>query len=177
MAVHIDGTLFIITQFTHVTPGNLRAFVQVKLRNVITGLSIEKRLRAGEEIEQVNLDKRAMQYLYADGGGYVFMDNETYDQITLHTELLGDAMMYLKPNTDITVLVHDGRPVAIDLPNVVDLEVTETSPQPKGSTATNQLKEATLETGLNTRVPQFITIGEVIRVSTADGSYVSRAGA
>lgn len=177
MAVSMDGNLFIITQFTHVTPGNLRAFVQVKLRNVVTGLMLEKRLRSGEEIDQVNLDKREMQYLYTDNTGHVFMDNETYDQIALTDDLLGDAMKYLKPNTDLTVLVHDARPVSIELPKVVDLEVTETSPQPKGATATNQLKEATLETGLKTRVPQFISIGEVVRISTDDGSYLSRAGA
>ncbi|MBI1370064.1 MAG: elongation factor P [Planctomycetes bacterium] len=175
MAVKIDGNLFIITQFTHVTPGNLRAFVNVKLRNVLTGLTLERRLRSGEEIEQTDLDKREMQYLYTDNTGHVFMDNETFDQLAIQDEMLGDAMKYLKPNTNVTVLVYEERPITVDLPQVVDLVVTETSPQPKGSTATNQLKEATLETGLKTRVPQFIEVGQTIRVKTEDGSYLSRA--
>lgn len=175
MAIKLDGTLYVITQFTHVTPGNLRAFVQVKIRNVQTGALIEKRLRSGEEIETVDLDRRLMEYLYSDASGHVFMDQENFEQITLPDSLIGESMGYVKPNTVITVLVAEGNPVAIELPNVVELEVTDTPPGIKGATATNQLKEATLETGLKTRVPPFISVGEVVRINTADGSYNSRA--
>ncbi len=175
MAVRLDGALFVITQFNHVTPGNLRAFVQVKLKRVSDGASIEKRLRSGEDIDRVDLDRREAEYLYSDSTGHVFMDNESYDQFTLDADLLGDAMLFVKPNTTLTVLVAEGKPSAIELPHTVELVVTDTTPAIKGATATNQLKEATMETGLKTRVPPFITIGELLRISTEDGSYQSRA--
>lgn len=175
VAIKMDGVLYVITQFTHVTPGNLRAFVQIKIKSVVNGVILEKRLRSGEEVEQVDLDKRQMEYLYKEASGYVFMDSENYEQISLNEELIGDLMGYVKPNTVITVLLSEGNPVSIELPNVVELEVTETTPGIKGATATNQLKEATLETGLKTRVPPFIAVGEKVRISTVDGSYNSRA--
>jgi len=175
MAVVMDGQLFVITSFQHVTPGNLRAFVVVKLKGVASGLTSEKRLRAGEEIERVNLDRRSMEYLYADATGYIFMDSETFDQMTINEDMVGERMVYVKPNTVINVLMHGEKPVSIDLPGTVDLLVADTTPQVKGATATNQLKEAELETGLKTRVPPFIEVGETVRVSTEDGSYVGRA--
>ncbi|QNN24612.1 elongation factor P [Planctomycetales bacterium ZRK34] len=175
VALNLDGQLFVVIGADHVKPGKGPAYVQVKLKSVATGSVSQKRLRAEEVYEQAVLDRRTMQYLYADATGQVFMDNETYDQINMPEDLLGDAMQYLKPNTDVTVLMYEGRPLSIDLPTVVDLEITETTPQPKGATATNQLKEATLETGLTTRVPPFIETGETVRISTVDGSYVSRA--
>jgi elongation factor P len=175
MAVKLDGTLFVITQFTHVTPGNLRAFVSIKIKNVINGSIIEKRLRSGEDIEVVDLDRRPMEYLYPESNGFVFMDQDNFEQITLSKALVGEYMGYLKPNTVITVLIAEGKPVSIELPNVVELQVTDTPPGIKGATATNQLKEATLETGMKTRVPPFIGIGEVVRINTEDGSYNSRA--
>ncbi len=175
MAVKIDGNLFIITQFTHVTPGNLRAFIQVKLKNVMTGLSIEKRLRSGEEVERIDLDNREMEYLYSDSSGHVFMDCESYDQVALSDEMVGDMMKFIKANTRVTGMVHDGKVLTIEPPQTVELLVTDTPPVATGATATNQLKEAVLETGLKTRVPQFITNGELIRIKTEDGSYLSRA--
>jgi len=175
MAVKIDGNLYVITQYTHVTPGNLRAFVQIKIKNVINGLVVEKRLRSGEEVESVDLDRRQMEYLYSEASGHVFMDGENYEQISLNDALVGEYMPYVKPNTVITVLIADGKPVAIELPNVVELVVTDTPPGIKGATATNQLKEATLETGLKTRVPPFISQGELVRINTVDGTYNSRA--
>lgn len=175
MAVKIDGNVYVITQFQHVTPGNLRAFVQVKLKRVPDGTTIEKRLRAGEDVESVNLDRRQAEYLYSDPTGHIFMDSENYDQFTLSNDLASEAMHYIKPNTTITVLFTEGNPVSLELPMMVDLEVTDTPPGIKGATATNQLKEATLETGLKTRVPPFINVGEVVRISTSDGSYQSRA--
>jgi elongation factor P len=162
-------------QATHVTPGNLRAFVQAKLRRLSDGVTIEKRLRSTEDVEEAFLDKRDMEYLYSDKSSHVFMDTSTYDQITVSDELLGDAVKYFKPNTPVTALVHGEKIVSIELPKVVELVVTETTPQPKGSTATNQMKDATLETGLRTRVPPFIEVGEILRINTEDGSYLSRA--
>lgn len=174
-AVRIDGNMYIITQFQHITPGNWRAMVNLRLKNVQTGLVMEKRFRSGEDIEQIDLDRREMEYLYTDSTGHVFMDNVTYDQITLSDDFLGGAMQYMKPNTVANVLVCEGKPLTIELPATVDLIITETTPAIKGATATNQLKEATLETGLKTRVPPFIGEGELVRISTADGSYQSRA--
>ena len=175
MAIKLDDQLFMITQFQHVTPGNLRAFCALKIKNLNTGSIVDKRLRSGDEIERVDLDRREMEYLYSDPSGATFMDTEDYDQAVIPADILGDAMLYLRPNTTITVLCHDGNPISVDLPGSVELTVTDTSPQVKGATATNQLKEAECETGLKIRVPPFIEIGESVKVSTADGSYMSRA--
>lgn len=175
MAVTMDGKLYVCTQATHVTPGNLRAFVQAKLRCIADGITIEKRLRSTEEIEQAFLDRREMEYLYSDRTGHFLMDNTTYDQITVSNELIGDSIKFFKPNTPVVVLVNQENIVALELPKVVELKVIETAPVPRGATATNQLKEAVLETGLKARVPPFITVGETVRISTEDGSYVSRA--
>ncbi len=174
MAINMDGQLFIIRKTEHVKPGKGPAYVQVKLKSVASGSVSEKRLRAAEEVDQVNLDRREMEYLYTDATGHVFMDNETFDQATISDDLVGEQMIYLKPNTTITVLHHGTNPISVELPAAVDMEVTETAPQPKGATATNQLKEAVLETGLKTRVPPFIENGEMVRVSTEDGSYIGR---
>jgi len=142
----------------------------------VTGGSgfIDKRLNSSESIEGAHLDRREAEYLYDDGTGAVFMDTETYDQFTLTTDFTGEAMLYLSPNTSTSMLFHDGKPVVIELPASVELKITDTTPAIKGATVTNQLKEATLETGLKTRVPPFIEIGERIKVSSADGSYMSR---
>ncbi|MEX0742680.1 MAG: elongation factor P [Phycisphaeraceae bacterium] len=175
MALNLDGTLYVVTNADHVKPGKGPAYVQLKVKSIATGSVTEKRLRASEDVEQAMLDRREMQYLYEDATGYVFMDNETFDQISIGTDLLGDAMKFIKPNTNVNVFMYQDAPVSIDLPSAVDLEVVETAPQPKGATATNQLKEATMETGLKTRVPPFIENGETLRISTADGSYMSRA--
>jgi elongation factor P len=175
MGVIIDDKLCICAQAVHVTPGNLRAFVQVKMRCMRDGIMLEKRLRSTEDVKQAFLDKREMQYLYSDKTGLVLMDNQTYDQITIPLEMVADSVKYLKPNTSVIALMHEGNVVSMELPKVVELAVTETTPQPKGSTATNQLKEALLETGLKTRVPPFIEVGDVVRISTENGSYLARA--
>lgn len=175
MAVILDGNLYVITKFVHATPGNLRAFVQLKLRNVANGTYIEKRLRAGEEIETTSLDRRQVEYLYSDSTGHVFMDQESYDQVVISDAMISEEMSYVRPNATITVLINQEKPVAIELPNSVELVVAETTPQVKGATATNQLKEATMETGLKIRVPSFIEAGETLRISCADGSYLGRA--
>jgi elongation factor P len=173
-AVRVNNDLFVITSREHVKPGKGPAYVQVKMKSIATGNVLDKRLRATEEVEDVTLDRREMEYLYSEPAGHVFMDNESYEQMTISDDLIGDQMIYVKPNTTITVLLFEGRPVSVELPAAVDLEVTETAPQVKGATATNQLKEAELETGLKTRVPPFVENGQVVRVSTADGSYISR---
>jgi elongation factor P len=175
MAIKMDGKLFLITETEHRTPGNLRAFVQIKIRDLKSGSLIEKRLRSGEDVEQVDLDRRQMEFLYEQGDRAVFMDLESYDQHELSKEVVGDLTLYVLPNTQMIVLWCDGKPISVELPLTVTLTVTDTPPGIKGATATNQLKEATCETGLKTRVPPFITTGEKIIISTADGSYRSRA--
>jgi elongation factor P len=170
-----DGKLYLITETEHRTPGNLRAFVQVKLRDLKNGSLIEKRLRSNESVEQVDLDRRTMEYLYNQGTTAVFMDPETFEQVELSKDIAGDLTLYILPNNSIIVLWCDGKPISVELPLAVTLQITDTAPGIKGATATNQLKEATCETGLRTRVPPFITTGEKIIVSTADGSYRSRA--
>jgi elongation factor P len=175
LGVKMDGKLFVITNFEHRTPGNLRAFIQIKIKDVLSGKTLEKRLASSDDIEVIDLDRRPMEYLYSDSQGATFMDNETFDQQTLSKDVLGEALLYLRTNTEAVVLCHDGRPISLELPAAVDLTVTDTPPGIKGATATNRLKEATLETGLKTKVPEFITTGELIKVSTLDGSYLSRA--
>ena len=174
-AVVFDGKLFVVTNADHNTPGNLRAKVQFKLRDVSKGTIMDKRVGATDDIETTSLDNRKVEYLYSDANGHVLMDQETYDQVTVPKEVFGNDILYLKPNTELTAQFHEGVVVAYTLPSTVDLLVKDTPPVIKGSTATNQLKEAELETGLMTRVPGFIVIGETIRISTETGQYQCRA--
>jgi elongation factor P len=174
-AVIIDGKLYVVTNADHNTPGNLRAKVQFKLRDVTKGTIMDKRVGATDDIEITTLDSRQVEYLYSDNEGHVLMDLETYDQNTIPKQVFGDDIKFLKPNTQLTASFHDGKVVSYDLPKTVDLKVTDTQPGIKGATATNQMKDAELETGLKTRVPPFIEIGEVIRISTETGGYLSRA--
>ena len=174
MALGLDGQVWLVVKYEHVKPGKGPAYTQVKLKNLVTGAHQEKRLRSSEDVEQADLDRREIEYLYSDASGAVFMDGETYDQSTLPPDVLGDALVYIKPNVAVTGLVFNGQVLAIELPAVVDLKIVETTPGIKGATATNQLKEATCETGLKTRVPPFIKEGEVVRISTETGEYLSR---
>jgi elongation factor P len=174
-AVKIDGKLFVVTNADHNTPGNLRAKVQFKLRDVIKGTIQDKRVGATDDIETTNLDARQVEYLYSDNEGHVLMDLETYDQQHIPKEVFGNDILYLKPNTQLTAHFHEGKVLTYDLPKTVDLKVTDTPPGIKGATATNQQKEATMETGLKTRVPPFIEVGETLRISTETGQYLSRA--
>jgi elongation factor P len=174
MAVTLDGNLYICTQAAHVTPGNLRAFVQAKLKKLSDGTIIDKRLRSTEEVEQAYMDKRQMQYLYSDGSGHILMDMQTYDQVTVSDDLIGDLIKFFKPETVLTTMVHNGNVVTLELPKTVDLTVTDTAPMPANATLTNQMKDATLETGLRVRVPPFIKIGDVVRINTENGEYTSR---
>jgi len=174
-AVLIDGKLFVVTNADHNTPGNLRAKVQFKMRDVAKGTIQDKRVGATDDIETTTLDSRQVEYLYSDNDGHVVMDLETYDQTPIPKEVFGDDILYIKPNTQLTALFHDGKVVSYTLPASVDLEVVDTPPVIKGATATNQLKEAKLETGLTTRVPGFIVIGEKIKINTETGEYQSRS--
>ena len=174
-AVMLDGKLFVVTGADHNTPGNLRAKVQFKLRDVIKGTIMDRRVGATEDIETATLDRRQVEYLYSDNDGHVLMDMESYDQTTIPKEVFGDDILYLKPNTPMTAMFHEGKVVSYEMPKTVDLQVTDTAPGIKGATATNQMKDAELETGLKTRVPPFIEVGEIIRINTESGGYLSRA--
>jgi elongation factor P len=173
--VKMDGKLWVVSGYEFRNPGNLRSFVNVKFKNVQSGGQIEKRCQPSEEIEVVDIDRRQMEYLYSDSHGATFMDTETFDQVVIPQQVLGDALLYLRPNAQTIVLFHAGNPLTVELPASVELQIIECPPGIKGATVTNQLKDATCETGLKTRVPGFIENGETIRVSTADGSYLSRA--
>lgn len=174
-AVIIDGKLFVVTGADHNTPGNLRAKVQFKLRDVAKGTIQDKRVGATDDIQTTNLDSRKVEYLYSDNEGHVLMDLETFDQNTIPKEVFGNDILYLKPNTELQAMFHEGKVVSYELPKSVDLKVKDTAPGIKGATATNQQKDAELETGLKTKVPPFIEVGEVIRISTETNGYLSRA--
>ncbi len=172
--VRIDGKLYAIVDYQHVKLGKGGAVYQTKLKSLTDGSIQNIRLRAEENVEEAYLDKRTYEYLYSSGSEHVLMDTTTFDQITLDDDAFGDGPKYLKPNTQLQVSIYEGKPVIVTLPNTVDLEVTETPPEIRGATATNQNKPATLETGLVVQVPPFIKVGDVVRVDTRSGEYVTR---
>lgn len=175
MIVKIENKLYRIFDRQHVTPGNLRGFVRVKMRNIQNGAMAEEKLRSEDIIERVSLEQKQMQYLYNDAEGYHFMDTTTYDQVQLQSDLLGDAVGFLKAEMNVEVEFYGENPIGIELPQTVDLVVTQTMPAIKGATATNQTKPATLETGVVIQVPPFIGEGDVIRINTETGEYQTRA--
>ena len=175
MLIKIDQDLFRVLDLQHVTPGNLRGFVRVKFRNIRNGTLSDQKLRSEDTVERATLDERQMQYLYQDGDDYYFMDTVTFDQIHITNEALGDSVNYLKAEMTISVEFYGTEPVGIELPQTVDLKVTDTAPGIKGATASAQVKPATLETGLVVQVPPFVNPGDSIRVSTDTGEYLSRA--
>jgi elongation factor P len=175
MVIKHNGELFSIHKAEHRTPGNLRAFVQARMRNLRTGALIDHRFRSEDTVEKANLDEVEMQYLYSDGDSFFFMNTQNYEQIGLHKSVIEDRAAYLVPDVVIKVQLFEGRPVDIELPATVDLKVVETEPGIKGASATNVTKAAKLETGLTVQVPPFIGEGEVIRVDTAEGKYLERA--
>ncbi len=172
--VKIDGKLFAIVDYQHVKLGKGGAVYQTKLKSLADGTIQNIRLRAEEIVEEAYLDKRTYEYLYSSGSEHVLMDTINYDQITLDDDAFGDAAKYLKPNSQLQVSLYEDKPVIVTLPNTVDLKITDTPPEIKGATATNQNKPATLETGLIVQVPPFIKLGEIIRVDTRTGEYVTR---
>lgn len=174
MAIKIDGTLFFIVDFQHVKPGKGGAFVRTKVKNVKTGASLDKTFRAGEKFELAHLEHRTMQYLYKDGENYAFMDNSSYEQISLPPELVSEVMKYIKENTDIEVLMHEDRPIGVEPPFFVELEVAETDPGVRGDTATGGSKQAKLETGAVVQVPLFINVGDRLKIDTRSDTYMTR---
>jgi elongation factor P len=172
--VKIDGKLYAIVDYQHVKLGKGGAVYQTKLKSLTDGSIQNVRLRSDETVEEAYLDKRTYEYLYSSGHDHVLMDTETYDQITLDDDAFGDGSKYLRPNTQLQVSMYQRRPVIVALPNTVDLEVTQTPPEIKGATATSQNKPATLETGLVVQVPPFVRVGDIIRVDTRTGEYVTR---
>ncbi len=176
MIIKHNNELFSIHKAEHRTPGNLRAFVQARMRNLRSGAMIEHRFRSEDTVERAVLDEVEMQYLYSDGDAYHFMNTETFEQIRLHKSVVGDRASYLVPDITLRLEFYEGRPVDIALPPTVDLKVVETEPSIKGASATNVMKPAKLETGLVVQVPPFISEGERIRVDTSEGTYLERAG-
>ena len=175
MLINVEGNLFRVLDVMHVTPGNLRGFVRVKARNIRNGTLSDQKLRSEDSVERATLDEREMQYLYHEGEDYHFMDTSSYEQIHISSEALGDSVNYLKPEMTIQVEFYGEEPVGIELPQAVDLKVTDTAPGIKGATASAQVKPATLETGLVVQVPPFVNNGDLIRVNTETGEYLSRA--
>lgn len=169
-----DGQLYYVVDRELRTPGNLPSKLTLKLKNIKTGFVTDQRVHPEDKVEQAYLEKREMQYLYKDSDGYVFMDTESYDQITLGEDMVGEQMVYMKENNHIQVTFNDNKPLSVELPATVELEVIETEPSLKGATAAAQYKPATLETGLKLSVPPFIEIGEMIVVDTREGKYLSR---
>jgi len=177
MTLDLDGVLWNVVEFQHVKPGKGGAFVRTKLKNVMTGQVVEKTFNAGTKVDVAMVDKREMQYLYADGADYVFMDTDTYDQIHVPATAVGDAKNYLLESMTATVARHDGNVLYIELPASVELTITYTEPGVQGDRSTGGSKPATLETGANVQVPLFITQGEKIKVDTRDGRYLGRVNA
>jgi elongation factor P len=175
MVIKHNNDLHGVFSVEHRTPGNLRAFIQAKLRNLRTGAMFEHRFRSGDAIEKVTVDEVQMEYLYNDGDSYYFMNTENYEQTHLTKDVLGDAVDYLTPNLQIQVEFFDGKAVGVELPQTVELTVVETEPGLKSASATNVTKAAKTETGLIVQVPPFINEGEKIRVDTSEGAYLSRA--
>ena len=173
--VKIDGKLYVIVDYQHVKLGKGGAVYQTKLKSLTDGSIQNVRLRAEETVEEAYLDKRTYEYLYSAGSEHVLMDITTYDQITLDDDAFGDGPKYLKPNSRLQVSMYEGKPIIVTLPNTVELEVTNTPPDIKGATATNQNKPATLETGLVVQVPSFIKTGDILSIDTRTGEYLARA--
>lgn len=175
LTIELDGEVCQVIEFQHVKPGKGAAFVRSKLKNLRTGAVVEKTFNAGEKIPKARVERKEVQYLYNDGAGYNFMDMETFDQVALTPEQLGEAVKYLKENMNIHLLMFQGKSIGVDLPNVVELEVVETAPGIKGDTASGGSKPATLETGAVVQVPFFINVGDVLQIDTRTGNYMKRA--
>ena len=170
----MEGNVYRIVEFQHVKPGKGSAFVRTKLKNVITGSTLEKTFNPSDKFPAAEIEKKVMQYLYNDGGLYYFMDNETYDQVPLNEEQLGDCLKYLKENMEVTVLSYKGNTFAVEPPTFVELEVTYTEPGFSGNTTTTSGKPAKLETGLEIQVPLFVNIGDILKIDTRTCEYMER---
>jgi elongation factor P len=174
MVLNIDGQLWSVVEFQHVKPGKGPAFVRTKLKAVLSGKVVDRTFNAGTKVESANVDKRTMQYLYKDGGDFVFMDTDTYDQVHVGGAVVGPAADYLLENQNAIVATHDGVPLYVELPASVVLEISYTEPGLQGDRSTGGTKPATLETGAQIAVPLFLEQGTKIKVDTRDGSYLGR---
>ena len=174
LTIELDNGLWSVVEFLHVKPGKGSAFVRSKLKNVMTGQVVEKTFRAGEKVAKATLDRREMQYLYKEGSDYVMMDNETYEQLQLTEDQVGDGKKYLKENMNVMILLHEGKVIGVDIPPHVELEVVDTPPSEKGNTSQGGTKPATLETGAVVNVPFFVANGDIIRVDTRTNEYLDR---
>lgn len=174
LVLNLDGQLWTVIEFQHVKPGKGGAFVRTKLKNVMSGKVVDRTFNSGLKVETANVDKRTMQYLYADGDDYIFMDTDSYDQIPVAKTVVGSASGYLLENQEAMVAVHDGTPLFIELPASVELLIEYTEPGLQGDRSSGGTKPARLETGAEVAVPLFIEVGEKVKVDTRDGSYISR---
>ena len=174
ITVEMEGNVFQIIEFQHVKPGEGAAFVRTKLKNIINGGVVEKSFRPTEKFPQARIDRKDMQYLYSDGDLFNFMDTETYDQIALNAEAVGDALKFVKENEMVKICSYNGNVFAIEPPLFVELEITDTEPGFKGDTATGATKPAIVETGAKVMVPLFVENGEKIKIDTRSGEYLSR---
>jgi len=174
MIIRLDDELYSIFSVYHRTPGNKRGFVQAKMRNLRNQAMIEYKFSSEDRVERATLEEHQFEFLYADGDAYYFMNSETFEQIHLDKSVLGDAIQYLVPQLQVTVLFHEGKPVSVELPATVDLTVVETEPGLRGATVSNVTKPARLETGLVIQVPPFVNQGDKVRVNTAEGTYQER---
>jgi len=175
MIIVYNNDLFRLTEVMHITPGKGQAMIQTKMKNVRTGVKAENRYRSDEYAEKASFDSKEMEFLYQDGDNYFFMDTQTYEQIPLNEDMLGDDRFYLLPNIKVNVNFYQNEPINIELPGSVILKVVETEPILKTATVTSSFKPAVLETGLKTQIPPFISEGELIRIDTSDGKYLERA--
>jgi elongation factor P len=175
MIIIEEGQLWQVVDRDLKTPGNLPSKLRLRLKNIKTGFVVDKRVHPEDKVDQAYLETRTMQYLYKDGDGYVFMDKESFDQITLNPEWVGDQMLYMKENEDAKVTFFEEKPLSLELPNTVDLKVIDTEPSVKGATAAAQYKPAKLETGLEVKVPPFVAIGDLVQVDTRTGEYLGRS--
>ncbi len=174
MAIKVEGTIYIILDFQHVKPGKGQAFVRTRLKNLKTGGVIDRNFRAGEEIEQAILDLREMEFLYSEDDNYYFMDTQTFEQIVLDKEKVGEVKKFLKENLVVGITIHEGKPVSVEPPIFVELKVVQTEPGVRGDTASGGGKPATLETGLVIQVPLFVKVGDIVKVDTRTCEYVTR---
>jgi elongation factor P len=175
MVVKFNNELHSVFSMVHRTPGNLRGFVQAKMRNLRSGSMTEHRFSSEDKVERISLDEQEMEYLYDDGEYFYFMNTETFDQMHLTKDILGDSVLYLTPQLKVQVEFYEGKPISVELPASVEMKVIETEPGLKGSTVSNVTKPAKMETGLMVQVPAFINEGERIRVSTSEATYLERA--
>ncbi|WP_207456748.1 elongation factor P [Herbiconiux sp. SYSU D00978] len=174
VVLNLDGQLWSVVEFQHVKPGKGGAFVRTKIKNVTSGKVVDKTFNAGAKVDFANVDRREMQYLYTDGDGYVFMDTSDYDQVTVSSEVVGDAANYMLENQNVTIALHDGTPLYVELPASVVLEVTYTEPGLQGDRSTGGTKPATVETGYQIQVPLFLETGTKVKVDTRTGDYLGR---